>query len=56
MRQSGWPEVRIELRTPPAADEQLEIEPGASPATVANIDRLNRLLFAAQDYALVAFK
>jgi SAM-dependent methyltransferase len=56
VRQSGWPQVRIELRSPLAADEQLEVEPGASPVTVANIDRLNRLLFAAQDYALVAFK
>jgi SAM-dependent methyltransferase len=56
VRQSGWPQVAIEWRSPPEAHEQLETEPGASATAAANIDRLNRLLFAPQDYALVAFK
>jgi O-antigen chain-terminating methyltransferase len=56
VRQSGWPQVAIEWRSPPEAGEQLETEPGTSAVAAANIDRLNRLLFAPQDYALVAFK
>ena len=55
VRQSGWPHVRIEWRSPPADDELLETAADASPTTAANIARLNRLLFAPQDYALVAF-
>ena len=56
VRQSGWPQVAIEWRSPPASDEPLEPDPDASPAAAANIERLNRLLFAAQDYLLLAFK
>jgi SAM-dependent methyltransferase len=56
VRQSGWPQVAIEWRSPPDAHEQLETEPGSSAVAAANIDRLNRLLFAPQDYALVAFR
>jgi SAM-dependent methyltransferase len=55
VRQSGWPHVRIEWRSPPADDELLETPPDWSPAAAANIARLNRLLFGPQDYALVAF-
>ena len=56
VRQSGWPQVAIEWRSPPAAHELLEAEPEDSAVAAANIDRLNRLLFGPQDYALVAFK
>jgi len=55
VRQSGWPHVRIEWRSPPADDELLEAPSDWSPAAAANIARLNRLLFGPQDYALVAF-
>jgi SAM-dependent methyltransferase len=56
VRQSGWAEVRIEWRSPPPDDEVLENDADAGPVAAANLARLNRLLFAAQDYALVAFK
>ncbi|HVM64505.1 MAG TPA: methionine biosynthesis protein MetW [Acidimicrobiales bacterium] len=55
VRQSGWPHVRIEWRSPPPETERLAADPGATAVGAANIERLNALLFGPQDYALVAF-
>lgn len=52
--ESGWSKVEIEWRSPPPADDILEVEEGAGGAAAANVRRLNQLLFAPQDYALVA--
>ena len=54
--QAGWTKVRIDWRSPPPADDILEVEEGASDTTAANVRRLNQLLFAPQDYALVALR
>lgn len=50
-------QVEIEWRSPCPPDDVLEAPSGDSPlekTVAANVDRLNRLLFAAQDYALIA--
>ena len=52
--QSGWKDVAIEWRSPPPADDVLAVEEGATETAAANVVRLNQLLFAPQDYALVA--
>jgi hypothetical protein len=55
-RQAGFAEVAIDWRSPPPADDVLVPAPeeaADSPANV-NVERLNRLLFAPQDYALIA--
>jgi SAM-dependent methyltransferase len=52
--ESGWRDVRIEWRSPPPPDDVLEVEDGASEIAASNVRRLNQLLFAPQDYALVA--
>jgi SAM-dependent methyltransferase len=52
--ESGWSNVRLEWRSPPPADDVLEVEVGATETAAANVRRLNQLLFAPQDYALVA--
>jgi hypothetical protein len=41
--------VRIEWRSPPPEDDVLQPDPSDP-----NVERLNRLLFAPQDYALTA--
>ncbi|HET6794992.1 MAG TPA: methyltransferase domain-containing protein [Acidimicrobiales bacterium] len=46
--------VQIEWRSPPPDDERLQLVGHA--VTDANVERLNRLLFAPQDYALVAIR
>ena len=56
VRHAGWPQVRIDWRSPPPEHERLAPDPGASAVATANIERLNALLFGPQDYALVAFK
>jgi len=51
-REAGFTHVEIEWRSPPPADDVLE-----SPGSVegdANVARLNQLLFAPQDYAIIA--
>lgn len=55
--QIGFRDLEIEWRSPCPPDDVLASPPGDSPlekTVAANVDRLNRLLFAAQDYALVA--
>ncbi|GAC1318980.1 MAG: hypothetical protein NVSMB12_18120 [Acidimicrobiales bacterium] len=52
--ESGWKDVAIEWRSPPPVDDVLEVEDGASETAKTNVARLNQLLFAPQDYALVA--
>ncbi|HEY2429587.1 MAG TPA: methionine biosynthesis protein MetW [Acidimicrobiales bacterium] len=51
---SGWRDVRILWRSPPPADDVLEPEDDLGEAAAANVRRLNQLLFAPQDYAIVA--
>jgi SAM-dependent methyltransferase len=54
-RQAGF-DVRIDWRSPPGEDEMAVADPDApadAPFNV-NVERLNRLLFAPQDYALIA--
>jgi len=54
-REAGFPEVVIDWRSPPPIDEILEESPGNVPEVVnANVRRLNQLLFAPQDYLLIA--
>jgi SAM-dependent methyltransferase len=55
-RQAGFAEVGIDWRSPPPGDETLVAhgDEAADSPTNVNIDRLNRLLFAHQDYALIA--
>jgi SAM-dependent methyltransferase len=45
--------VQIEWRSPPPADEVLEV-PGGDPVATKNAERLNALLFAPQDFAVIA--
>lgn len=55
-RQAGFDDVRIEWRSPPAPGD-VAVADAAAPADSAfnvNVERLNRLLFAPQDYALIA--
>jgi SAM-dependent methyltransferase len=53
--QAGWSGVEIEWRSPPPPDDVLQ-EPTdpVSDLSADNVRRLNQLLFAPQDYALVA--
>jgi len=54
-REAGFSAVDIDWRSPPPADEVLEESSGDVPEVVdANVRRLNQLLFAPQDYLLVA--
>jgi SAM-dependent methyltransferase len=56
-REAGFATVDIEWRSPPPADDVLEPTPEDGPvATVhnENVRRLNELLFAPQDYLIVA--
>ena len=52
--QSGWSRVELEWRSPPPADDVLQADDGMDATTMANVERLNQLLFAPQDYALMA--
>jgi SAM-dependent methyltransferase len=56
-REAGFAAVDIEWRSPPPPDDVLEqapaSDPGAEPYN-ANVRRLNQLLFAPQDYLVVA--
>ena len=56
-REAGFTAVDIEWRSPPPADDVLAPTPDDGPvATVhnENVRRLNELLFAPQDYLIVA--
>jgi SAM-dependent methyltransferase len=54
-REAGFSEVGIDWRSPPPADEILEEVPDDVPEVVnVNVRRLNQLLFAPQDYLLIA--
>jgi hypothetical protein len=55
--EAGFASVAVEWRSPPPADDVLEEIPAtreADAAANANVRRLNELLFAAQDYLLIA--
>ncbi|MGH9164157.1 MAG: class I SAM-dependent methyltransferase [Acidimicrobiales bacterium] len=55
VREAGFDDVFIEWRSPPPEDERLvELSPRSAEAMRENVHRLNELLFAPQDYALVA--
>jgi len=54
--QAGWPTAHLLWRSPPPADDALHDEAGAGDDAAANIRRLNQLLFAPQDYAIVAYR
>lgn len=56
-REAGFASVDLQWRSPPPADDTLEPMAGDDEGAArfnANVARLNQLLFAAQDYALVA--
>lgn len=56
-REAGFASVDLQWRSPPPADDTLEPMAGNDEGAArfnANVARLNQLLFAAQDYALVA--
>jgi SAM-dependent methyltransferase len=52
-RQAGFSDVIIDWRSPPPDDDVLQPVDGDEQAN-ANIERLNRILFSPQDYALIA--
>ena len=52
--EAGYPHVELEWRSPPPADDVLAIDEDATKIQAANVERLNQLLFAPQDYALIA--
>lgn len=52
-RQAGFSDVIIDWRSPPSPDEALLPVEGDE-AAAANIERLNRILFSPQDYAVIA--
>jgi SAM-dependent methyltransferase len=55
--QAGFSEVKWEWRNPPPAQDILEPESDdANSAANRNVERLNRLLFEATDYALIVTK
>ena len=51
-QEAGFTEVAVEWRTPPPATDALQ--PVGEATHDANVERLNRLLFGAQDYAVIA--
>jgi O-antigen chain-terminating methyltransferase len=56
-REAGFASVDLEWRSPPPSDDVLDAVDGEGPladGVNANVARLNQLLFAAQDYALIA--
>lgn len=58
-REAGFVSVDIEWRSPPPADDVLEHAPEDSPAASVhntNVQRLNELLFAPQDYLIAAVR
>lgn len=52
--EAGFPHVELEWRSPPPADDVLAADEDATKVQAANLERLNQLLFAPQDYALIA--
>ena len=55
--QAGFSEVKWDWRNPPPQDDRLEPEDGdPNSAANRNVERLNRLLFDAGDYALIVTK
>jgi O-antigen chain-terminating methyltransferase len=52
--QAGFASTVIDWRSPPPEVDRLETV--GDPAHDANVERLNQLLFAAQDYAVVAIR
>jgi SAM-dependent methyltransferase len=52
-REAGF-EVTIDWRSPPPADDILADDSSLGPVERANVERLNRLLYAPQDYAIIA--
>jgi hypothetical protein len=58
-REAGFASVEIEWRSPPPAEEVLQPVEGDDATTLAhnaNVERLNRILFGPQDYALLAIR
>jgi O-antigen chain-terminating methyltransferase len=51
-QQAGFSEVAVDWRTPPPDEDVLQ--PVGDASHDANVERLNRLLFGAQDYAVIA--
>lgn len=57
LREAGFSDVEIDWRNPPPERDVLQEIPGEDPATLqmnTNIANLNALLFAPQDYAIIA--
>lgn len=53
-RQAGFRQIDLQWRSPPPAGE--ELSPVGDPGIDANLERINAVLFAPQDYALVAVR
>jgi hypothetical protein len=51
-KEAGFTDVDIEWRSPPPQDDLLQ--PPESGTSDDNVERLNRILFAPQDYAIIA--
>ena len=52
-QEAGFAEVAIDWRSPCPPDDLIE-SPAGDEAAAANVERINRLLFAPQDYAVIA--
>jgi len=52
--EAGFSHVQIDWRSPPPHDDMLAADDEATKVQATNIERLNQLLFAPQDYALIA--
>jgi SAM-dependent methyltransferase len=53
-REAGFSHIEFLWRSPPPEDDVLEVPSEDDGVHAANVRRLNRLLFAPQDYALIA--
>jgi O-antigen chain-terminating methyltransferase len=53
-QEAGFSDVDLVWRSPAPKDDVLEMDDEDGGAKKANLDRLNRLLFAATDYAIIA--
>lgn len=53
-QQAGFADVGIDWRNAPPKDDQLEVDTSCTGACSRNVERLNSLLFAPGDYAIIA--
>ena len=52
--EAGFSGIKIDWRSPPPDDDMLSVDGDADSTEARNVERLNRLLFAPQDFAITA--